>query len=132
MTGSSQRKVPMQVLSFGPPRTATVSMQKALERLLEAPVYHGYIAADNMYVHLEIRRDITLLITPSPRGKFWLHPVLAKYEGKGSQHTRKDFDTGLGEYAATTDTPTCFLWRELMDAYPEAKVVLVNRGIYMT
>ncbi|KAI5360829.1 hypothetical protein Slin15195_G087450 [Septoria linicola] len=72
MTRPTQRKVPMQVLSFGPPRTATVSTQKALERLLDAPVYHGYIAADNI-----------------PRGKYWLHPVEAKYEGKGKQYGRK-------------------------------------------
>jgi hypothetical protein len=53
--------------------------------------------------------------------------VEAKYEGKGKAYGRAEFDAGLGEYAAVTDIPPCFLWEEMMRAYPEAKVVLVER-----
>lgn len=59
--------------------------------------------------------------------KFWLNAVEAKFEGKGKPYTREDFDVGLGSFAAVSDLPGCFLWRELMDAYPEAKVILVPR-----
>lgn len=67
------------------------------------------------------------LTRPSKLPKFWLNCIEAKYEGKGRPYTRKDFDEGLGEFAGLSDQPPCWLWRELMDAYPEAKVVLVQR-----
>ncbi|KAF2168844.1 hypothetical protein M409DRAFT_20859 [Zasmidium cellare ATCC 36951] len=59
--------------------------------------------------------------------KFWLNAIEAKYEGKGTPYTRSDFEVGLGKYAALSDQPCYWLWRELMDAYPEAKVILVQR-----
>lgn len=59
--------------------------------------------------------------------KFWLNAVEAKFEGKGKPYSREDFDVGLGDFAGVSDLPGCFLWRELMDAYPEAKVILVPR-----
>lgn len=59
--------------------------------------------------------------------KFWLDAIEAKYEGKDTPYTRSDFEVGLSKYAALSDQPCCWLWRELMDAYPEAKVILVQR-----
>ncbi|KAK4499853.1 hypothetical protein PRZ48_008039 [Zasmidium cellare] len=59
--------------------------------------------------------------------KFWLNAIEAKFEGKGHPYTRADFEVGLSKYAALSDQPCCWLWRELMDAYPEAKVILIQR-----
>lgn len=42
---------------------------------------------------------------------------------------RKEWDQLLGEFRSTTDSPGCFFSVELMEAYPEAKVVLVERDI---
>lgn len=42
---------------------------------------------------------------------------------------RAEWDNLLGEYRATTDSPGCFFAVELMDAYPDAKVVLVERDL---
>lgn len=42
---------------------------------------------------------------------------------------RAEWDQLLGEFRATTDSPGCFFSVELMEAYPEAKVVLVERDL---
>ncbi|PCJ63674.1 MAG: sulfotransferase family protein [Candidatus Hydrogenedentota bacterium] len=38
-----------------------------------------------------------------------------------------DWDTLFEEYQATVDAPACFYYRELLEKYPEAKVVLTVR-----
>lgn len=38
-----------------------------------------------------------------------------------------DWDRLFEAYAATTDGPACLFWRELSDAYPDAKVILTIR-----
>ncbi len=38
-----------------------------------------------------------------------------------------DLAAMYADYVACVDAPSCFLWRELMDQYPEAKVVLTVR-----
>lgn len=42
---------------------------------------------------------------------------------------RAEWDQLLGAYRATTDSPGCFFAAELMEAYPEARVVLVERDV---
>ena len=39
-----------------------------------------------------------------------------------------DWDDVFAGYQATVDWPACVFWRELMDAYPDAKVLLSVRG----
>jgi hypothetical protein len=54
--------------------------------------------------------------------------MLAKYEGVGKPFERADWDQLLGHCRAVTDTPsTPFFYRELVEAYPEAKVILTIR-----
>lgn len=43
--------------------------------------------------------------------------------------TVTEWDQLLGAFRATTDSPGCFFAVELMDAYPDAKVVLVERDV---
>ena len=51
------------------------------------------------------------------------------YNGNGKRMVgAEDFDEVLWRYDATTDTPTVLFAEELIDAYPEAKVVLTERG----
>jgi hypothetical protein len=57
----------------------------------------------------------------------WIEAFEAKYEGKGTLFGRDEFDKLLGHCAAVTDAPCCDFGPELIDAYPEAKVVLVQR-----
>lgn len=62
--------------------------------------------------------------TDSP---YWVRAFQAKYAGKGTMLTRADWDELLGSYQAICDLPaTCFA-PELAEAYPEAKVIILNR-----
>lgn len=105
------RTVPMQVLSFGAPRTATLSMSEAYETL-GIPSYHYSSLFANC-------RDSDM----------WLEALEAKYNTASTKkpYGRTDFDKLLGHVGAVTDAPCILFWRELLEAYPEAKVVLVER-----
>lgn len=106
------RKVPMQVLSFGLPRTGTASMQSALQTLGYKDTAHGF----DMISHPEI-------------GALWMEAVNAKFLNQGKPYGRAEFDILLGHCAAVTDMPCACFWEELMVAYPEAKVILVERDV---
>ncbi|KAJ7606804.1 P-loop containing nucleoside triphosphate hydrolase protein [Roridomyces roridus] len=106
-----RRVVPMEVLSLGMGRTGTVSMQAALRILGYNDCYHGF--------------DIFLNVKDCD---MWMEAFAAKYQGKG-KFGRAEFDRLLGHCMAVTDAPCNSFGPELIDAYPEAKVILVEREI---
>ncbi|KAI9723164.1 MAG: hypothetical protein M1828_004267 [Chrysothrix sp. TS-e1954] len=57
----------------------------------------------------------------------WNAALLAKYENLGSPFQKSDWDALLGHCMAVTDTPCTVFWRELVDLYPDAKVILTLR-----
>jgi hypothetical protein len=58
----------------------------------------------------------------------WTVLAQAKYEGDPATiNWRKEFDGLLGHCEAVTDTPPADFGPELVAAYPEAKVVIVQR-----
>ena len=59
----------------------------------------------------------------------WQEALRSKYHGGPALDWKKHFDSLLGHSAAITDAPAVLFWRELMDAYPDAKIVLVDRDI---
>ncbi|CAJ2505018.1 Uu.00g124120.m01.CDS01 [Anthostomella pinea] len=85
------RTIPMEVLSLGFSRTATLSMQEAFSFL-------GY---------------------PDP---YHYSSIFANIKDPDME-----FDQLLGHCGAVTDAPAVCFRRELTEAYPEAKVVLVER-----
>lgn len=114
------RKVPMEVLSLGMGRTGTASMQKALQ-ILGYPTYHGF----------EIHAN-------KPDNDMWIEAFDIKYqrtpetkaEGPWTpKQWRAFFDKLLGHVSATTDLPCNCFGPELIAAYPEAKVILVEREL---
>lgn len=106
-----KRVVPMEVLSLGYSRTGTLSMQKALSILGYANPYHFSSMYDNV-------QDCDM----------WLEALDAKYKGKGT-FGKEQFDQLLGHVSAVTDMPCIVFAKELMEHYPDAKVVLVERNI---
>lgn len=106
------RKVPMQVLSLGFSRTGTASMQSALEILGYKDTAHGFDP-----------------ISHPETVELWMDAVNAKFSGQGKPYGRAEFDVLLGNCAAVTDLPCAVFWEELMAAYPEAKIILVERDI---
>lgn len=61
--------------------------------------------------------------------KIWDEALDAKFLGKGNPFTRKDWDQLLGDHSAVADVPAIAFAEELVEAYPEAKVILVDRDI---
>nr|WP_188197199.1 sulfotransferase family protein [Nonomuraea sp. SYSU D8015] len=95
----------MKVIGAGLPRTGTTSMKAALERLGFAPCYH-----------------MVEVMTHPDHVDRWLEVAA------GNVKTREDWNRVFaGGYQSATDWPASHYWRELADAYPEAKVVLTVR-----
>ena len=86
-------------------------MQKALN-LLGIPCCHNF----SLYSHI---RDCDM----------WIQAFDAKFAGKGKPFARKEWDQLLAEYGAIADVPALAFWEELLAAYPEVKVVLMERDI---
>lgn len=59
----------------------------------------------------------------------WVSAYDAKFAGKGKPFTRTEWDQLLSEYGAVTDVPALAFSEDLIHAYPEAKIVLMERDI---
>ncbi|UJO20298.1 uncharacterized protein CLAFUR5_10030 [Fulvia fulva] len=107
-----QRVVPMKVLSLGMGRTGTASMKAALTKL-------GYPTAHGFDMH------------SNPKDcEMWQEAINAKYFGDTSITLDRAFwDKLLGHVSAVTDMPCNMFGPELIAAYPEAKVILVERDV---
>jgi hypothetical protein len=91
----------MKVIGAGISRTGTMTMQAALETL----GYHCY--------HMkEVPRDPGHLDA-------WYQLV--------SGHAPMDWHALFRTFEATVDTPACWYYQDLMQAFPEAKVILTVR-----
>ncbi|HEV2344944.1 MAG TPA: sulfotransferase [Actinocrinis sp.] len=92
----------MDVIGVGMGRTGTNSLKLALEELGFGPCYHMKEVMDR-----------------PERIKTWRRVL------DGAQSA--DWDVLYGGYRSTVDWPGAYYWRELVDAYPKAKVILSVR-----
>lgn len=95
----------LQVIGAGWGRTGTNSLKMALEKLLDGPCYHMFEC---------VKR---------PDFQKWIDAYAGKPDWKGI-FTHPDGDKF---YKATVDYPACGMYRQLMEAYPDAKVLLTVR-----
>lgn len=91
----------LRVIGAGFPRTGTMSLKAALERLLGGPCYH----TSELFEHLEH----TPLWRDALRGR------------------TPDWETLFSGFVAGVDWPVGRFWRELTDRYPDALVLLSRR-----
>lgn len=105
------RVVPMRVLVLGMCRTGTHSMWEALKML-------GYIDCYHM---------MNTMIDPNDND-MWLEAIKGKWFG-GKPFTKTEWDMLLGHCQAVCDFPACAFAEELIEAYPDAKVILTNRPV---
>ncbi|KAK2597807.1 hypothetical protein N8I77_012569 [Diaporthe amygdali] len=104
----------LQVIGAGLPRTGTASFSEALRILLQAPVYHGGTQC-TMGPPDEMRSWIQILK---------LFPFKVDADRKaGLSLIRQRLDG----YAAVTDAPATGLIPELLELYPDAKVICTVR-----
>jgi len=95
--------MPLQIIGAGFGRTGTTSLYMALGQL-GFPCYHMFELVQNK--------------ANRPHLDFW-HKVANTPAG-----TQHDWDTVFANYTAAVDNPACCVWPELMEAYPDAKVIL--------
>jgi hypothetical protein len=95
----------LQIIGAGFGRTGTLSLKVALETLGFAPCYH-----------------MSTVIAQPERIADWTR--LADRQAQGQPI---DWEAVLNGFQATVDWPGCAYWRELMAAYPTAKVLLSVR-----
>ncbi|MDA3649420.1 sulfotransferase family protein [Saccharopolyspora indica] len=91
----------VQIIGAGFGRTGTASLKAALERLGYGPCYHMFE-----------------VIAQPDRVQHWARAL----DGEIS-----DWEAVLGGFESTVDWPGCTFWRELVDFYPDAKVLLTVR-----
>lgn len=106
---------PTLVLSLGMPRTGTASMAEALRILGYQDVWHGVDAVDTPSDWHILNRAVDSTF-----------PNLPSYNGRPFR--RKDWDEIWGHCEAITDIGSIF-GPQLVETYPEAKVILVERDI---
>jgi hypothetical protein len=93
----------MKAIVAGFSRTGTMSMQVALQKL-GYRTYHMFEAMANFENgHMDMWNEYM--------------------EGKSEMDWHKLF----ADYDASTDLPACIHWRAMMEAFPEAKVILTER-----
>ncbi|KYG41694.1 hypothetical protein M433DRAFT_75346 [Acidomyces richmondensis BFW] len=120
LTCSSHRRKchrvrPMEVLVLGLERTGTLSMRAALFELGYYDVYHM----------------ASCLFENPPDADLWCDAIDAKAFGKG-KFTKENWDQLLGHCmasptSAVSDQPCAMFAEELIEAYPDAKIVLTVR-----
>lgn len=112
---NATRIVPMDLLCLGLSRTGTQSLREALFRLGYLDVYHQTSLNQNDPVDAEM----------------WLEAYRARFEDTAIDWTDEDwrtfFDAILGHCMAISDVPCISFWRELMKAYPKARVIVTVR-----
>ncbi|KAI2969827.1 hypothetical protein CBS147352_2459 [Aspergillus niger] len=104
----------LQVIGAGLPRTGTASFSAALAILLDGPVYHGGTQTtigppDEITTWMKIMR---LVLNENPLDR---------------QQALTLIDHQLDGYAAITDAPGSQLVPELVEVYPDAKVICTVR-----
>lgn len=92
----------ISVISAGFGRTGTMSLKQALEQIGHGPCHHMIEVIENTAAQVPLWND-----------------ALA---GK------PDFETIFAGYKSAVDWPTAAFWKELADAYPDARVILSTRS----
>jgi hypothetical protein len=106
----------LRVIGAGFPRTGTASFGRALEILLDGPVYHG---------------GTQVTLGPESEVKTWIK-LLSQWPPADDTNKRANLELikGLTEgYVAITDSPGCNLMPELLALYPDAKVICTVRDV---
>lgn len=62
--------------------------------------------------------------SPKSNLDLWAEALRAKYHGEGKKWGREEFDKMLGDYDGIADVPGICFVEELVEAYPDAKIVL--------
>ena len=108
------RTVPLKVLGLGLSRTGTVSLRQALIELGYGDCYH-----------------FSTVVQENPLDQaMWVQALRGKFlpASSGCQpFAKQEWDALLGHCQSVTDAPCNVFWEELLQTYPDAKVILTVR-----
>ncbi|KAF2144704.1 uncharacterized protein K452DRAFT_266752 [Aplosporella prunicola CBS 121167] len=107
-----RRTVPMRVMCLGLGRTGTASLRDALRELGFNDTYHMMSAS----------------VENPPDCLMWRDALAAKYDGVGT-FGREQWDQLLGHCQSLCDWPAIAFAKELIEAYPDAKILLTTRDV---
>ncbi|KAJ4364483.1 hypothetical protein N0V83_009077 [Neocucurbitaria cava] len=113
------RTKPMRILVLGMCRTGTTSISIALRKLGYTPYQMREVLVKPKDMLLWQEAINTTLLAPQDRP--------AKQRNL-PPYSKSDFDKLLGDYDAIMDLPGCIFAKELIEAYPDAKVILTKRA----
>jgi len=102
----------MRVLALGLGRTGTASLRAALKELGYEDTYHMMSAS----------------VENPPDCLVWQDAFAAKFDKKG-KFGREEWDQLLGHCQAVCDWPAVAFAKELIEAYPEAKIIVTTRDV---
>ncbi|KAH8668975.1 P-loop containing nucleoside triphosphate hydrolase protein [Xylariales sp. PMI_506] len=102
----------LQVIGAGYSKTGTTSMQLALEKILDGPVMH-------CGTHILVREDSF--------ARRWVQAYEARFAGD-KERVLKLVQQQMTGYVGCTDMPNADFLPELLELYPNIKVVLVTRN----
>ncbi|KAF5025501.1 hypothetical protein F66182_2406 [Fusarium sp. NRRL 66182] len=114
----------LKVIGAGYSRTGTLSMAMALEELLDGPVMHGgsQLLGREDGKQFSLRYDMILTVVAYV--KLWSDIFTARHDRQKLLKLLREATAG---FVAITDAPgNCFI-EELLEIYPEAEVICVNR-----
>lgn len=106
----------LRVIGAGLPRTGTASTTRALEILLNGPVYHG---------------GTQVTLGPEKNVKGWIK-LLSQWPPRDEETNQENLSiiqNQMDGYVAVTDAPCNMLVPELLTLYPEAKVICTTRDV---
>ncbi|KAK8061465.1 hypothetical protein PG994_007831 [Apiospora phragmitis] len=103
----------LEVIGAGYSRTGTSSMQLALEKLVDGPIYHG---GTQIWLSGDDRRT-----------KLWALACDAKFVQHDPERTRKLVRDAVRGYAGLVDIPGIWFVPELVALFPDVRVVLNTR-----
>jgi hypothetical protein len=113
---SHTRTRPLEVICIGPSRSGTESLRAALLDIGFQNVYHGWEA-----------------LKPTNEADFELHSQLLRKKYRSGDRsgnvrlTAEDFDSFLARYDGLTDMDGALFAADLLEAYPEAKIIMNYR-----
>ncbi|KIW98125.1 uncharacterized protein Z519_01709 [Cladophialophora bantiana CBS 173.52] len=113
-TGADSKPTTLRVIVGGLPRTGTTSMTKALEILLEGPVFDGGSAS--FTGNAAMQRRLLELAEHCP--------MKTLVDRTFVQYRLAELTEGC---VASSDQPGCYFLEELLQLYPDAKVICTVR-----
>lgn len=133
----------MEILNLSMPRTGSLCQSSTPVTFLHSAPQIRTIARKTLLLtpsyNLAIKHALSILDIDCYHGTnlggnnpdrwFFLEAARAKVKGQKAERTAEYWDQVLGKFGGVSDFPCIAFTDELIEAYPDAKVILVERDV---